>query len=143
MLHACFTPIPICFVYTSWHFYAFSGTNLLTRCHSASSLFSAVFGFRKSIKEIFSELDETWTRPPIFPTRTRSPKERRRSTLCRAVGWCGPPAGLRRRLFGLLEYSEENRPMGFCFVRFREYLQKYFSGNKNSRKQGTGTVASC
>jgi hypothetical protein len=48
MLHACFTPIALCFVYTSWHFYAFSGTNLLTRCHIASSLFSAVFVFQKS-----------------------------------------------------------------------------------------------
>jgi hypothetical protein len=36
------------FCYTLWHFYAFSGTNLLTRCHSASSLFSAVFVFQKS-----------------------------------------------------------------------------------------------
>jgi hypothetical protein len=36
------------FCYTSWRFYAFSGTNLLTRCHSASSLFSAVFVFQKS-----------------------------------------------------------------------------------------------
>jgi hypothetical protein len=35
------------FRYTSWHFYAFSGTNLLTSCHSASSLFSAVFVFQK------------------------------------------------------------------------------------------------
>jgi hypothetical protein len=34
MLHACF--------------YAISGTNLLTRCHSASSLFSAIFVFQKS-----------------------------------------------------------------------------------------------
>jgi hypothetical protein len=36
------------FRYTSWHFYAISGTNLLTRCHSASSLFSAIFVFQKS-----------------------------------------------------------------------------------------------
>jgi hypothetical protein len=36
------------FCYTSWYFYAFSRTNLLTRCHSASSLFSAVFEFQKS-----------------------------------------------------------------------------------------------
>jgi hypothetical protein len=36
------------FCYTSWHFYAFSGTNLLMRCHSVSSLFSAVFMFQKS-----------------------------------------------------------------------------------------------
>jgi hypothetical protein len=36
------------FCYTLWHFYAFFGTNLLTRCHSASSLFSAIFVFQKS-----------------------------------------------------------------------------------------------
>jgi hypothetical protein len=48
MLHACFYTICLVFCYTSWHFYAISGTNLLTRCHSASSLFSAIFVFQKS-----------------------------------------------------------------------------------------------
>jgi hypothetical protein len=48
MLHACFTPFALCFVYTSWRFHAISETNLLTRCHRASSLFSAVFVFQKS-----------------------------------------------------------------------------------------------
>jgi hypothetical protein len=48
MLHACSYTICLVFRYTSWRFYAFSGTNLLTRCHSASSLFSAVFVFQKS-----------------------------------------------------------------------------------------------
>jgi hypothetical protein len=48
MLDACFYTICLVFRYTSWHFYAFSGTNLLTRCHSASSLFSIVFVFQKS-----------------------------------------------------------------------------------------------
>jgi hypothetical protein len=48
MLHACFYTICLVFRYTSWCFYAISGTNLLTRCHSASSLFSAVFVFQKS-----------------------------------------------------------------------------------------------
>jgi hypothetical protein len=47
MLHACFYTMCLVFRYTSWHFYAFSETNLLTRCHSASSLFSAVFVFQK------------------------------------------------------------------------------------------------
>jgi hypothetical protein len=47
MLHACFYTICLVFHYTLWHFYAISGTNLLTRCHSASSLFSAVFVFQK------------------------------------------------------------------------------------------------
>jgi hypothetical protein len=48
MLHACFYTICLVFRYTSWHFYAFSGTSLLMRCHSASSLFSAIFVFQKS-----------------------------------------------------------------------------------------------
>jgi hypothetical protein len=48
MLHACFYTICLVFRYTSWHFYAISETNLLTRCHSASSLFSAIFVFQKS-----------------------------------------------------------------------------------------------
>jgi hypothetical protein len=48
MLHACSFTICLVFCYTSWHFYAFSGTNLLTRYHSASSLFSTVFVFQKS-----------------------------------------------------------------------------------------------
>jgi hypothetical protein len=48
MFHAYLYTICFVFCYTSWRFYAFSGTNLLTRCHSASSLFSAVFVFQKS-----------------------------------------------------------------------------------------------
>jgi hypothetical protein len=48
MLHACLCTICFVFCYTLWCFYAFFGTNLLTRCHSASSLFSAIFVFRKS-----------------------------------------------------------------------------------------------
>jgi hypothetical protein len=77
MLHACFTPIALCFVYTSWHFYAFSGTNLLTRCHSASSCFLLFLYFRKLIHEIFLELDETKAKVPIYLTWRQSPKERR------------------------------------------------------------------
>jgi hypothetical protein len=48
MLHAYLYTNCFEFCYTSWYFYAFSGTNLLTRCHSASSPFSAVFVFQKS-----------------------------------------------------------------------------------------------
>jgi hypothetical protein len=43
-----FYTIYLVFHYTSWHFYAISGTNLLISCHIASSLFSAVFVFQKS-----------------------------------------------------------------------------------------------
>jgi hypothetical protein len=76
MLYACFTPFASCFVYTSWRFYAISGTNLLIRCHSASSLFPAVFVFQKATQEIFSELDKPKTETPIFPGgRTRNKRE--------------------------------------------------------------------
>jgi hypothetical protein len=78
MLHAYFTPIALCFVYTLWHFYAFSRTNPLTRCHSASSCFLLFFYSRFLPKEIFSELDETKLEVPIFLSCTRSPKGRRR-----------------------------------------------------------------
>jgi hypothetical protein len=66
MLHACLYTICFVFCYTSWRFYTFSRTNLLTRCHSVSSLFSAVFVFQKFTQEISSELDETKAEPPIF-----------------------------------------------------------------------------
>jgi hypothetical protein len=42
----------------------FSGTNLLTRCHSASSCFLLFLCFRKVTQEIFSELDETKAEHP-------------------------------------------------------------------------------
>jgi hypothetical protein len=51
MFHACFYTICLVFHYTLWRFYAISGTNLLTRCHSVSSLFYAVFMFQKSYTE--------------------------------------------------------------------------------------------
>jgi hypothetical protein len=59
MLRAYFYTICLVFRYTSWHFYVISGTNLLTRCHSVSSLFLVVLCFRKATQEIFSEFDET------------------------------------------------------------------------------------
>jgi hypothetical protein len=59
MLHACLQTICFVFCYTSWHFYEFSGTNLLTRCHSASSLFSAIFVFQKKLHRKYSQ---NWTK---------------------------------------------------------------------------------
>src|SRR5215216_2810173 len=77
MFHACLVSTLLCFVYTLRCFYMFSGTNLLTRCHSVSCLFSVVFGFRKASKEIFSELDRTKAKVNILPEATRSPEGRR------------------------------------------------------------------
>jgi hypothetical protein len=71
------------FCYTSWRFYAFSRTNLLTRCHSASPYFLLFLCFRKATQEIFSELDETKAEPPIFTQALRRPKMRRRGAIGR------------------------------------------------------------
>jgi hypothetical protein len=63
------------FRYTSWHFYAFSGTNLLTSRHSASSLFSAIFVFQKSytgnILGIGRNKSQTSRNPPELPENRR------------------------------------------------------------------------
>ena len=75
MFHAYIIPLATCFIYTFISFYAFSGTNLLTRCHSASCLFSAVFGFRKVVKEIFSELDKRNVKVLIFLRRFQNTEE--------------------------------------------------------------------
>ena len=61
MFHAVIMLIATCFGCTLYYFYAFSGTNLLTRCHSASSVFSAVFGFRNPTRKISSELDKIFS----------------------------------------------------------------------------------
>jgi hypothetical protein len=102
MHHACFRPIALCFDYTSWHFYAFPGTNLLTRCQSASSCFPLFLCFRKVTQKIFSELDETKPEVPIFSDTRQSPKQRRWRARrqahhwvaplpsSRATRWCGP-----------------------------------------------------
>jgi hypothetical protein len=103
MLHAYLCTICFVFCYTSWRFYAFFGTNLLMRCHSASSLFFAILCFRKATQKIFSELDETKAEVPIFSDTRRSPKQRRRGAkgqphhrVARASPWpchqvVGPP----------------------------------------------------
>ena len=90
MLHACFTPISLYFDYTSLHFYAFSGTNLLTRCHSASSCFLLFLYFRKVVPEIFSESDEINCNIPILSEDSGSQKGS-----CRRA-WRGPDKGQAR-----------------------------------------------
>jgi hypothetical protein len=103
MLHACLCTICFVFCYTSWRFYAFSGTNLLTRCHSASSLFSAVFVFQKSYTGNILGIGRNKSRSSyFFPTRDGvqsrdggGPEGNRTIgwrglPLARTTRWCGP-----------------------------------------------------
>jgi hypothetical protein len=66
MFHACLYNICFEFCYTSWRFYAFSGTNLLTRWHSASSLFSAIFVFQKSYTGNILEIGQNKSQTSYF-----------------------------------------------------------------------------
>jgi hypothetical protein len=95
MLHACFTPFASCFVYTSWRFYAISGTNLLTRCHSASSLFSAIFVFQKSYTGNNLRIGQNKIRNSYF---SRAKDEDQTGAGggpegSHTIGWRGPPPG--------------------------------------------------
>ena len=74
MFHAVIMLIATCFGCTLYYFYAFSGTNLLTRCQSASSLFSAVFGFRNPTRKISSELHEIFSTINVKSGSFRSPE---------------------------------------------------------------------
>ena len=74
MFHVVIMLIATCFGCTLYYFYAFSGTNLLTRCQSASSLFSAVFGFRNPTRKISSELHEIFSAINVSSGSFRSPK---------------------------------------------------------------------
>src|SRR5215208_2985060 len=110
MFHACFMTIPTCFVHTLYRFDAFSETNLLTRCRSASSCFLLFL-----VSEILHrKYSRNWTKQKpkaLFSTEcSRTPKERRRGAtrwpphLATRPRWGGaPPYGvgpsgpLRRR----------------------------------------------
>ena len=112
MFHACFIPIATCFASTLRHFYTFFGTNLLTRCRSASYCFLLFLYSRKASLEIFSELDENLRRPLFYQktpwARRTSPGEARgphtiprRGRGARAATWCGCHVALLRLSSGL------------------------------------------
>ena len=66
MFHDDIIPIVTCLASTLCHFYTFFGTNLLIRCHSASSCFLLFLYSRKASQEIFLELDENSRRHPFY-----------------------------------------------------------------------------
>jgi hypothetical protein len=91
MLHACLYTICFVFCYTSWHFYAFSRTNPLTRCHSGSSIFFAVFVFRKSYTGNILRIRQNKSQSSYFSrheTESKAETERcqRAAAPCHGVG---------------------------------------------------------
>jgi hypothetical protein len=115
MLHAYFYTICLVFRYTSWNFYAFSGTNLLTRCHSASSLFSAVFVFHR-------KYSRNWTKqkPDIqkFTEASREPKRRWRGATGRPHHRAARPRAGPRPL--VVKPPQREKPK--YLITFPEYI---------------------
>jgi hypothetical protein len=87
MLHACLYTIYFIFCYTSWHFYAFSRTNLLTRCHSASFLFSAIFVFQKSYTGNILRIGQNKSRSFYFSWHETESKADTEGSLGPATPW--------------------------------------------------------
>src|SRR5215203_5786075 len=85
MFHATLLMIPTCFIHIICYFYAFSGTNLLTRCHSASSCFLL---FLISEKLVY-KYSRNWTKQK--PTALFSTECSRRSKKSRRRPAGGPP----------------------------------------------------
>jgi hypothetical protein len=80
------------FRYTSWHFYAFSRTNLLTSCHSASSLFSAVFVFQKWYTgNILGIRRNKFLKSYFVSGASRDPKRSRRGATGHPHTWLAQP----------------------------------------------------
>jgi hypothetical protein len=63
--------------------------------------------------------------------------------LGRAPLWCGWPLAPLRLIFGLREASVKIGGSAFVSSNFENISCVTFLKHKNSRKQGTGTVASC
>jgi hypothetical protein len=63
--------------------------------------------------------------------------------LGRAPLWCGQPLAPLRLIFGLREASIKIGGSAFVSSNSENISRVTFLKHKNSRKQGTGTVASC
>jgi hypothetical protein len=68
---------------------------------------------------------------------------RRSQGLGHAPLLCGRPLASLWLSFGLRYSSRKNKTSRTCLVQSRKYFLYSFSKTQNSKKQGTGTVASC
>src|SRR5215203_3244078 len=94
MFHATLLMIPTCFIHIICHIYAFSGTNLLTRCRSASSCF-LLFLVSEILVTKYSR-NRTKSRPRFLfsPKASRTHEKDQRGALGpQTIGRRGPGPG--------------------------------------------------
>ena len=78
MFHATLLMISTCFMHTLCHIRAFSGTNLLTRCRSASCCFLLFLVSEILVRKYSRNWTKSKPRGLFSHEASRSPKERRR-----------------------------------------------------------------
>src|SRR5215218_9456787 len=83
MFHATFMTILECFIHTLQHYYTFSGTNLLTRCRSASCCFLLFLVSEILVRKYSRNWTKSTPRVLFFHEASRRPGERRSG----ATGW--------------------------------------------------------
>src|SRR5215216_5877156 len=114
MFHATFMTILTCFIHTLHHYYAFSGTNLLTRCRSASCCFLLFLVSEILVRKYSRNWTKSTPRVLFLHKASRRPKgkgsgaTRRRHTRA-ARPWCvGPSCGPPRCPSAYLKSSSRN-----------------------------------
>src|SRR5215218_6444471 len=102
MFHATFMTILECFIHTLHHYYTFSGTNLLTRCRSASCCFLLFLVSEILVRKYSRNWTKSKPRGLFFHGASRRPKNTRSGATrwrhhvaawprgARAALWCGP-----------------------------------------------------
>ena len=129
MFHATLLMISTCFMHTLCHIYAFSGTNLLTRCRRASCCFLLFLVSEILVRKYSRNWTKSTPRVLFCHEASRRPKRRRsgatrwpnpraaRPPLGRAALWCGalvPPLDLP---FRLLKASVAKPPVPRATIR--------------------------
>jgi hypothetical protein len=138
MLHACLYTICFVLCYTSRRFYAFSGSNLLTRCHSASFLFSAIFVFQKSYTGNILGIGQNKSRTSYF-SRTRVGVQSRDGGgpgPSHTIGRRGPSPGRATRGWAPLVHFLR-RPSAYIFPSTGKpkSLNQFFTKTTTSRRR--------
>jgi hypothetical protein len=96
-----YTPFSLCFITLGGVFMHFPETNLLTRCHSASSLFSAVFVFQKSYRGNIPGIERNKSQSTGDGVQSR---DRGGPGSSHTMGWCGQPLARATRWWGHLAH---------------------------------------
>src|SRR5215204_901270 len=97
MIHATLLMISTCFMHIICRIYAFSGTNLLTRCRSASSCFLLFLVSEILVTKYSRNRTKSTPRFLFFPEPSRTPESRQREALGAPHHTLAQPEGGPRR----------------------------------------------